>query len=147
LSNAKADITAALGNPCITSNPNVSDINSTINNYIADAQSKIATISWLDAWNRDLILARAIEWAKEWVLQPIIDSGNTSITIKPNCLTRTDLWTTQASWAGSIWEEFRNMGVVSLDYVTHRTEPDHVTRAIAIPAWLNTFWSSESDPK
>ena len=145
LTAAKADLATALSNPVVAWNP---DLVSAIHNYVVDATSKIWWISGLSAWNHDLALARAIEAAKEWILEPIITSNNTTISIDPTCLTRTDPWTIQTTW-GAIWQAFRNMWIMWLDYVQKWTETvvEHTARAIPIPlpSRSNTFWEPKSE--
>ena len=144
LAAANADLTTALSNPIIAWNPNLV---SAIHNYVADATSKIWWIGGLSAWNHDLALARAIEAAKEWILEPIITSGNSSIVVNPTWLLWTDGWI-QTS-AGVVWQTFRNMWIMWLDYVQKWTETivEHTARAIPLPSWSNTFWAPKSDPK
>lgn len=141
LAQAQADLSAALSEVSWNAN-----LVSAINNYVTDATNKIWMIPWLSAWNHDLALARAIEAAKEWILEPIIASGNSSIVVNPTWLLWADGWI--QSSAGSIWQAFRNMWVMWLDYVQKWTETvvEHVSRAIPIPVWLNTFWAPKSDP-
>lgn len=119
-----------------------------VNNYISQATADISAISWLDAGNRSLNLARAIEDLRTWILEPLKISWNTSVIVNPHAFVWKDVWA-QASWSGIVWQSFRNMGIIWVDYIKRWTEEtiNHVTRAIAIPVWLNTFWSPESDPK
>lgn len=121
-----------------------------VNNYISDATSNIMAIPWLDPWNQHLAIARAVEAVNTWIVQPAWVAWIwNSININPAALSRYNWWI-QASWVWTVSQWFRNMGIIWLDYVQHGTEEvivNHATRAIAIPAWLNTFWSSESDPK
>ena len=141
---AQADLTEALWNSTITWNANLVDA---INNYVADATTKIWQISWLSAGNHDLAIARAIEAAKEGILEPIIASNNTTISIDPTCLTRTDPWTIQTTW-GAIGETFRNMWIMDIDIIQKWTEEivNHTTRVIpiALPSRWNTFWEPRS---
>ncbi len=145
LAQAQADLASTLSNPIISNN---SDLVSAINNYVADATSKIWTIPWLSAWNHDLAIARAIEAAKEWILEPIISSWNTNIKV-PNvtCLSWTD-WGISTS---VVSQSYRNMGIMSLDYIQKWAETvvEHTARAIPIPTpgRSNTFWAPKSDPK
>ena len=119
-----------------------------VNNYISQASADISAISWLDAGNRSLNLARAIEDLRTWIVEPLKVSWNTSVIVDPHAFTWMDAWA-QASWSGIVWQSFRNMGIVWLDYVEKWTEEvvKHINRAIPIPVWLNTFWSEKSDPK
>ena len=146
LAAANADLATALSNPIVAWNP---DLVSAIHNYVADATSKIWWISWLSAWNHDLALARAIEAAKEWILEPIIASGNSSIVVNPTWLLWMDGWI--QSSAGAVGQWFRNMWIMWLDYIQRWTETivNHTPRAIAIPlpSWSNTFWAPKSNPK
>ena len=140
LAAANADLATALSNPVVAWNP---DLVSAINNYVVDATTKIWAIPWLSAWNHDLALARAIEAAKEWILEPVIASWNTSVVVNPTWLLWTNGWIQSTWWA--VWQTFRNMWVMWLDYVQHWTEKivEHVTRAIPIPRGINTFWESK----
>ena len=119
-----------------------------VHHYVTDATTRIWMIPWLDAGNHDLVLARAIEWVKEWILDPIITSWNTSIVVNPTWLTRVNWWIQQSS-VGAVGQSFRNMWIMWLDYVQKWVEQtvEHVTRAIPIPVWLNTFWAPKSDPE
>ena len=145
LAQAQADLSAALSEVSWNAN-----LVSAINNYVTDATNKIWMIPWLSAWNHDLAIARAIEAAKEWILQPIIESKNFSIKIDPTCLSWVDPWTIQSTW-WAVGQWFRNMWIMWLDYIQTWTEEvvEHVTRAISIPlpSWSNTFWAPKSDPK
>ena len=138
-------LSAALSNPTIAWNP---DLIKAVNNYVLDASSQINALAGVSAWNKHLALARAIEAAKEWILEPVIASGNTSVSIAPNALTWANGWI-QSTSTGAIGQAFRNMGIVNLDFVQRGTEEvvSQVTRAIPIPVGLNTFWSPKSDPK
>jgi hypothetical protein len=145
LARASGNISASLSNPVVAWNP---DLVTAVNNYMADVTRQVWMIPWLDAWNHDLVIARAYEALNSWVLDPIITSWNTSLVVNPTWFTWINWWV-QASSTGTVWQAFRNMGIVWLDYVEKWTEEvvKHVTRAIAIPAWLNTFGSPKSDPK
>ena len=142
LAAAKADLATALSDPVVAWNP---DLVSAINNYVADATTKIWMVPWLSVWNHDLAIARAIEAAKEWILQPIITSWNTTVAINPTCLQWADGWIQSSTWV--IWQAFRNMGILNIDLVQKGTEQvvEQVTRAIPIPVWLNTFWAPQSE--
>ena len=144
LAQAERDLAQALWNSTISWNSNLV---SAINNYVADATTKIWQISWLSAGNHDLAIARAIEAAKEWILEPIIASNNTMINIDPTCLTWVDPWTIQSTW-GAIGEAFRNMWIMNIDVIQSWTKEivHNATRAIAIPIpWRsNTFWEPKS---
>ena len=145
LAQAQADLASTLSNPIISGN---SDLVSAINNYVADATTKIWTIPWLSAWNHDLAIARAIEAAKEWILEPIISSWNTNIKVPDvTCLSWTD-WGISTS---VVSQSYRNMGIMSLDYIQKWAETvvEHTARAIPIPTpgRSNTFWAPKSDPK
>lgn len=144
LTQAQADLTSALSNPIVSWNSNL--VNA-INNYVNDATTKISWISWLSAWNRDLAIARAIEAAKEWILEPIISSRNSLISIDPTCLSWNNPWTIQTTW-GAIGQSFRNMWIANLDYIQKWTDfiPRHIVRAIPIPipGFGNTFASPKS---
>jgi hypothetical protein len=141
LAQAQWDLASTLSNPVISWNSNLVQA---VNNYVNDATTKISWINWLSVWNRDLNIARAIEAVKEWILEPVISSGNTSISIDPTCLSWENPWTIQtAGWA--VWQSFRNMWIANLDYVQKWTDfiPRHVVRAIPIPipGFSNTFGS------
>jgi len=144
LTAAQADLATALSNPVVAGNPNLV---SAINNYVADATTKIWMVPWLSAWNHDLAIARAIEAAKEWILEPVIASWNTSVVVNPTWLVWMNWWIQSTWWA--VWQAFRNMWVMNLEYVQQwvETVTKEVTRAIPIPVWLNTFGSPKSDPK
>ena len=145
LANAQADLSAALSNPTVAWNP---DLVNAINNYVFDASNQINALSGVSAWNKNLALARAIEAAKEWILEPVIASGNTTVSIAPNALTWANGWI-QSTSTGAVGQAFRNMGIVNLDFVQKGTEQvvENVTRAIPIPVWLNTFGSPKSNPR
>lgn len=145
LAKASWNISASLSNPVIAWN---TDLMNAVSNYMSDVTTKVWMIPWLDAWNHDLVIARAYEALNSWVLDPIIKSRNTSLVVDPTCFTWVNWWV-QASSTGTVWQAFRNMWILWLDYVEKWTEEvvNHVTRAIAIPTWLNTFWSPKSDPK
>ena len=138
LAAAKTDLSTALSHSTVSGN---SDLVNAINNYVADASSQINAMAWISAWNKDLALARAIEAAKEGIIQPIIWSGNTHISIDPSCLHWMDGWIQNATWA--VWQSFRNAWIVNLDFVQNGSKEvvTQVTRAIPIPVWLNTFGS------
>lgn len=145
LAQAQIDLASTLCNPIISGN---SDLVSAINNYVADATTKIWAIPWLSAWNHDLAIARAIEAAKEWILEPIISSCNTSIKVPDvTCLSWTD-WGISTS---VVSQSYRNMGIMSLDYIQKWAETvvEQTARAIPIPTpgRSNTFWAPKSDPK
>jgi len=124
-----------------------SDLAKAVNNYISDATNSIMAIPWLDAWNQHLAIARAVEAVNAWIVQP---AGSAwiwnSINIGSTALSRWNWWI-QASWVWTVAQWFRNMGIIWLDYVEKWTEQivEHVNKAIAIPVWLNTFWSPRSD--
>ena len=145
LAAAHADLSSALSNPVVAWNH---DLVAAVHHYVTDATTRIWMIPWLDAGNHDLVLARAIEWVKEWILEPIITSWNTSIVVNPTWLTRVNWWIQQSS-VGAVGQSFRNMWIMWLDYVQKWVEQtvEHVTRAIPIPVWLNTFWAPKSDPE
>ena len=103
----------------------------------------------MSEWNRNLNLARAIEWWNEWILKPAIASGNAQMGIDPSAIHRIDWWTQASTWLAG--QSFRNMWLVSIDYVdkSAREVVEHFTKAIPIPVpgWSNTFWAPKSDPK
>jgi hypothetical protein len=111
---------------------------------VAEATRGIHSVAWLSAWNQDLALARAIEAVNEGILDPIIASTNTSVAINPSCLHWANWWIQSSTWA--VWQAFRNMGILNLDFVQKGTEEvvSEVTRAIPIPVGLNTFWTKGS---
>lgn len=125
-----------------------SDLAKAVNHYISGAKSSIMAIPWLDPWNQHLAIARAVEAVNTWIVQPAWAAWIwNSISVGSTALSRCNWWV-QASWVWTVAQWFRNMGIVWLDYVQHGTQiVDHATRAIAIPTWLNTFWSPESDPR
>ncbi len=145
LASAQADLSAALSNPTVAWNP---DLVNAIHNYVADASSQINALAGVSLWNKHLALARAIEAAKEGVLEPVIASWNTAIAIDPTCLHWANGWI-QSTSTGVIGQAFRNMGVMNIDLVQKWTEQvvENVTRAIPIPVWLNTFGYPKSDPR
>ena len=118
-------------------------------NFIHEAHNKIRSIPWVSEWNRQLALARAIEWRNEGILKPAIASWNASMGIDPSAIHRVDWWIQSSTWI--TWQGFRNMWLVSLDYVQKWTKEvvDHITKAVAIPipSRSNTFWAPKSDPK
>ena len=118
-------------------------------NFINEARSKIWNIPGVSEWNRQLALARAIEWWNEGILKPAIASWNASMWINSSAIHRVDWWIQSSAWAA--WQGFRNMWLVSIDYVNGATEEvvEHFTKAIPIPvpSWSNTFWAPKSDPK
>ena len=144
LAAAQSDLATALSNPIVAWNP---DLVSAVSNYVADVTTKVWMIPWLDAWNHDLLIARAYEVFNKWILDPIIASSNASVVVNPTWFTRVNWWV-QASSVWAVWQSFRNMWIIWLDYIQHWTEQvvEHVTRAIPIPVWLNTFWAPKSDP-
>ena len=102
-------------------------------------------VPWLSVWNHDLAIARAIEAAKEWILEPIITSWNTAVAINPTCLHWANGWIQSSTWA--VGQAFRNMGILNIDLVQKWTEQvvEQVTRAIPIPVGLNTFGTPRSE--
>ena len=118
-------------------------------NFIEEARAKIWSIPGVSEWNRNLNLARAIEWWNEWILKPAIASGNAQMGIDPSAIHRIDWWTQASTWLAG--QSFRNMWLVSIDYVdkSAREVVEHFTKAIPIPVpgWSNTFWAPKSDPK
>ena len=142
LAAAKADLAGALSNPVVAWNP---DLVSAINNYVTEATTKIWMVPWLSVWNHDLAIARAIEAAKEWILEPIITSWNTAVAINPTCLHWANGWIQSSTWA--VGQAFRNMGILNIDLVQKWTEQvvEQVTRAIPIPVGLNTFGTPRSE--
>ena len=141
LSSAQSSLASSLANPTVAGNP---DLVNAVNNYVAEATRGIHSVAWLSAWNQDLALARAIEAVNEGILDPIIASWNTSVVINPSCLHWANWWIQSSTWA--VWQAFRNMGILNLDFVQKGTEEvvSEVTRAIPIPVGLNTFWTKGS---
>ena len=141
LSSAQSSLASSLANPTVAGNP---DLVTAVNNYVAEATRGIHSVAWLSAWNQDLALARAIEAVNEGILDPIIASWNTSVVINPSCLHWANWWIQSSTWA--VWQAFRNMGILNLDFVQKGTEEvvSEVTRAIPIPVGLNTFWTKGS---
>ena len=142
---AEDNLSSALSNPIVSWNP---DISAAFSHYKATVDSWISEIGWLDAWNMELIRARAYESFTEWVLDPIIHSGNSAIKINPDAISRVNWWA-QSSWTWVIWQSFRNMWIVDIDFIQRWTQEvtKSVTRAIPIPVGLNTFGSYQSRPQ
>ena len=147
LAKANSDLTATLSSSPFSGNTAWIDAKT---NFINEATAKIWAIPWVSEWNRQLALARAIEWRNEWILKPAIaaQAGKPAtaslIWIDPSAIHWIDGWM-QATSTGVVWQSFRNMWLVWIDYVQHWTEKvvEHVTRAIPIPRGINTFWESK----
>ena len=146
---ANADLTSTFSSSPFATN---SDWIAAKTNFINEAKTSIRSIPWVSEWNRQLALARAIEWRNEWILKPAITASTdpsrtiSLMQIDPSSIHWADWWIQNAT--GAVWQSFRNMGLVSIDYIQHGTEEiitNHAARAIAIPVWLNTFWEPKSE--
>jgi hypothetical protein len=120
-----------------------------VQNYVKEAWGGIKDIPWLSQGNQHLNLARAMEDVRTWILEPVIASWNKTIQISPDCIHWID-WGAQATGSWAIWQSFRNMWILNIEYVQNvwkETLKKAVTRAIPIPVWLNTFWEPKSEVK
>ena len=145
---AETDLSSTFSSSPFATNP---DWIAAKTNFINEARSSIWSMPGVSEWNRQLALARAMEWRNEWILKPAIASWNTSMTIDPSAIHRLDGWM-QSTWTWMAWQAFRNMWVVNIDYIQKVwTESvltqEAVSRAIPIPVWLNTFWEPKSEVK